>query len=204
MHQKLILSTAYFAPLCYYSELLKYQDIVLEQYEYFEKQTYRNRCYIYGANGRLALIIPIEGRKDKVAMKDIRISYHAPWQKIHWKSLEAAYRASPYFEYYMDDFIPYYNKPFTFLLDFNLQLNELILKLLKINKMIGLTSSYQTGIEFKGVDLRPNYYPGIKPGTLNPPYTQVFDSKHGFIPDLSIVDLLFNKGPEAVKYLREL
>lgn len=206
MDNSLILPVCYLPPISYFSVLHASQSpIQLERCEHYPKQTYRNRASIYSANGKLDLIIPVQhGSKNHTAMKDVRISYEADWQRLHWASIQTAYRSSAYFEYYEDDFAPFYQQRFDWLFDFNEAQFGLLLRLLKIEKVVGHTTDYRKDYP-RATDFRQVIHPKSPP--LNPlaksskPYYQVFASRHGFIADLSIVDLLFNHGPQSKGYL---
>ncbi len=143
-----ILPSCYLPPIQYFSKLLKYDHVILEHFEHFPKQTYRNRCCIYGANGKLSLSIPLQQRTERTLIKDIKISYDSDWQKLHWRSIESSYRRSPYFEFYEDDFIPFYTeKQFHFLLDFNEAMMNKVNLLLKIKPEIHYTKEYKKEYE---------------------------------------------------------
>jgi hypothetical protein len=183
--------------------MLRAEKAVVESYEHFPKQTYRNRCSIYSPNGLQHLVIPLDGRKDKTLTKDIRISYDRNWQLIHWRSLEAAYRSSPFFEFYEDELKPFYEKRTELLIEFNFALQKKIMELLDVKKEISFTSQYEkmpAGL----ADHRSIFSKKNIPSKSFPRYLQVFENKHGFIPDLSIADLLFNLGPKAKDHLLEL
>src|SRR3990170_2824855 len=141
--ETILLPSSYFAPISYYASVLKSETIFIEQFEHFPKQTFRNRCSIYSPNGIQQLTVPLHERKDKTLTKDIRISYEINWQTLHWRSLESAYRSSPYFEFFEDDFRPYFEKKFNFLIDFNMEIMQEVLALMKIKKEFLFTSSYQ-------------------------------------------------------------
>ena len=199
-----LLYTAYLAPIQYYSKLFQYDSICIEHYEHFPKQTFRNRCLIYGANGVLTLSIPLKKYKEKTITKDIKIAYDYPWQKNHWRSLQSAYRCSPYFEFYEHELFPFFNKNYTYLIDFNEALQTMILNLLNINVKIKSTENYLKQSP-ECDDLRVSISPKKnEPGEryICKTYIQVFESKYGFIPNLSIVDLLFNQGPLSIDYIR--
>jgi hypothetical protein len=184
-----IFSTAYLPPVSYIAECLRAEEIVIEIWETYRKQTIRNHCNIYGPNGRQKLSIPvIKVHGNHTLTKDIRISCLQNWQQIHWRSIETAYNNSPFFLYYRDYFEPFYLKKFDFLLDFNAKLLEIIFMILRIEKQIGFTDHYENRMED-----RPSY--------IFPPYTQVFSPKSGFLSNLSIIDLIFNLGPDANDYL---
>ena len=194
-----LLPTSYLAPIGYYAILLQNKNCEIEQYEHFVKQSIRNRCDIYGANGKLTLSIPKQRKaSSKTILKDIKIAYHHPWQKEHWKSIVSAYRSSAYFEFYEDLFAPLYQIKVIYLSDFNLKLQEVIFKCLQIKDTSILTQSYQK--QSISNDYRNATFQ-IKNQTK---YHQVFENNCGFIANLSIIDLLFNLGPESADYLENL
>lgn len=206
MKIKNVFSSCYLPPIIYFKQLLTDDDCIIDVNEYFVKQTYRNRCTILGADGKLDLVVPIHRRNSKQFMKDVQLSNNENWQKIHWKSIEAAYRSSPYFEFYEDSFYPFYhNKKYNFLLDYNLELMGTICPLLKIPTSINLSKQYLEPLE-EIIDFRSKISPKNK--SLNemeqPSYIQVFSDKLGFQKNLSIVDLLFNEGPNSLVYLHQL
>ncbi len=209
MPHSTLLSSAYLGPVSYFVQLYHADHVLIEQYENYSKQTYRNRCLIATANGVQSLTIPTESnRGNKCLIKDIRISDHGNWRHLHWTALESAYRQSAYFEYYADDFRPFYEKKFNYLFDFNEQLRELVCSLIGFMPHIHITEEYQNPNTLNNVeDLREIIHPKRDFRLLNQyqvvPYYQVFESKHGFLPDLSIVDLLFNMGPESILVLRD-
>ena len=205
----ILLSSAYLAPIQYYSKLLQCGSDVtyIEAYDNYAKQTYRNRCLIADANGPLALTIPTEKPAEgKCLMRDIRISDHGNWRHQHWNALEAAYRHTPFFLYYEDDFRPFFEKKISFLYDFNMQLTELVCGLIGLDAALKATDTYR-----KNPDGMADFRTLISAkasweadGAFHPAeYYQVFKEKHGFIPNLSIVDLLFNMGPESILILNE-
>jgi|SRR5690606_18582755 len=202
MESQLLLPAFYLPPISYFHVIQQSeQSLLLERFEHYPKQTYRTRTKIASANGVLDLIVPIvHGRKEHVPMKDVRINYDFDWQRLHWLSLQTAYRSSAYFEYYEDDFARFYEQKQEFLFDFNVEQLQLLLKCLKINRSTAFTETYTTKGE--GIDYREAIHPK-KPSLLThpKPYYQVFEDKNGFLPDLSIVDLLFNQGPQSKNYL---
>ena len=192
-----LISSCYAGNVDYLSCLKKAENIVVDQGEFFHKQTFKNRCEIYGANGKLSLIVPIQRKPGKNPIKDIKIDYSQRWQKIHWKSLESSYRSSPYFEYYEHHFAPFYlkEKP-VFLIDFNRQILEGFFKILDIDVPIDYSLSYIDKKE-DDVDIRNLIHPKKQPTAFfkGTRYYQVFEDKFGFIPNLSVYDLIFNEGP---------
>ncbi|MFB2121325.1 WbqC family protein [Parapedobacter sp. 2B3] len=203
MDNPLILPVCYLPPVSYFRIIhASSTPVLLERHEHYPKQTYRNRTSIYSANGKLDLIIPVRhGGKDHTAMKDVRISYEADWQRLHWMSLQTAYRSSAYFEYYEDDFAPFYQQRFEWLFDYNEAQLALLLRLLKIEKTVDHTMAYRDDYA-AGTDFRQVIHPKKRPpANTGKPYYQVFGSRHGFIPELGIVDLLFNHGPQSREYL---
>ena len=201
------LSSAYLAPVEYYSKLKAYDKIYIEQHDHYVKQTYRNRCNIAGPEGVLSLSVPII-RPDtpKCAMKDIRISDHGNWRHLHWNAIESAYNNTPFFEYYKDDLRPFYENKYTFLDDFNEELRCKICELMDISPVVEHTASYHTDFLPDEADYREVIHPKkdyteVDKDFLPKPYYQVFESRHGFLPNLSVIDLLFNMGPESVLVL---
>jgi hypothetical protein len=194
-----LLCSAYLPPVNFFTAIKSGGDVLIEQYDNYCKQTYRNRCRIATAGGIQTLTIPVvKSDSPKQLMKDVRISDHGDWRRQHWNALESAYMNSPFFMYYQDDFRPFYERRIEFLIDFNTQLTELILKLAGMDKKIKLTESYSRPTQ--GInDLRQLIDP--QQTAQNRPYWQVFKQKYGFQPNLSAVDLLFNMGPEFPLYL---
>lgn len=203
MQKGALLPVFYLGPIEYFSAINSQTSVVkLEKFEHFPKQTYRNRASIYSPNGILDLIVPVKkGANNHSVIKDVRISYDADWQRLHWRSLQTAYRSSSFFEFYEDDFAPFYHQKTTFLYDFNLQLLKLCLNLLKINASLEETSEYiKTPADYE--DVRNAIHPKNRAiDRSSKQYFQVFSEKNGFIPSLSIVDLLFNQGPQSKQYL---
>lgn len=201
------LSSAYLAPVEYYTKLLAYDKIFIEQHDHYMKQTYRNRCTITGPDGELALSIPtVKPDTPKCPMKDIRISDHGNWRHLHWNAIESAYNNTPFFEYYKDDFRPFYEKKYEFLFDFNEELCRLVCELIDIHLVIERTAEYKMEFTVDEADFREIIHPKKDFRTADTafvpqPYYQVFESKLGFLPNLSIIDLLFNMGPESLLIL---
>lgn len=195
-----VLPICYAAPIHWYAIYAQKEEVILEAKEHFVKQSFRNRCEIYSPNGKQALVAPITHKGKRQTMAQKQLSYQENWQKNHWKSLEAAYRSSPYFEFYEDDFKPLFEQQPKGLMDWNLQLHQLICDSIGLEEKHQLSDVYHQDYAEDFRSLGPKNK-NIKP---NPKYHQVFEEKHGFIPALSIFDLLFNLGPESLSYLEEM
>lgn len=197
-----LLSSAYFGPVQWYQKLHRYDRCFIERYDNYVKQTYRNRCVIAATGGPQTLTVPIEryeGRK--CLMRDIRISDHGSWRHLHWNALVSSYGESPFFDYYADDIRPFFERRWEFLFDFNLEITHTICSLLDIRPTIELTDEYLQTEDVCADDFRDAIRPKhpLTDATFSPrPYYQVYAQKHGFIPNLSILDLLFNEGPEGI------
>lgn len=197
-----LLSTTYFGPVQWYQKLHRYDHVALEMHETFAKQTYRNRCIIATAQGTQALTVPVSPGDDH-SMMSVRISDHGNWRHLHWQAITSAYGDSPFLEYYEDDLRPFFTeRRWEFLVDFNEDITHKMCELIDIHPHIthsttfikdGVANDFRYAIQPKhpmpDADFRPR------------PYYQVFSRRHGFLPNLSILDLLLNMGPEAVFYL---
>jgi hypothetical protein len=197
----IIIHPTYFPSISHYVAMLKADNITFETEDNFQKQSNRNRMYIYGPNGLQLLNIPVINSSEKhQKFKDVKIDNSTDWQKNHTKSLETAYRNSPFYEILEYDLQPVYEKKHTFLLDLNLQIFEIVNECLSIDLPFTKTIEYfHETTQFE--DFR-NLVNGKKDTFVNEPYTQVFEEKHGFLPNLSILDVLFNEGRHAVSYLK--
>ena len=198
----IVLPMFYLPPVQYFSMLKHYKDaILIEREEHFPKQTYRNRACIYSPDGVLTLTVPVvKGAKNHTRIKDVKISYDHDWQRLHWLTLQACYRRSAYFEYYEDELAPFYGKKFNYLFDYNEQLLRFITKSIKVNIELKFTQDYEATYP-ESADLRNAINPKDHPLTGQKPYYQVFEERHGFQRNLSIVDLLFNQGPGTADFL---
>lgn len=203
-----ILPLTYLGNIFYYIHLIK-GGCTIDINSHYIKQTYTNRCSIITANGVQDLTIPVIKPKEKTAIKDIRISSHDNWQQLHWRAIQSAYNSTPFFEYFCDDYLPFYLKKWDFLIDFNLEIQQKTLELLNFTKIdFSLSDSYIETTNFNTKDLRevinPKKFNVTLYNELNNPYYQIFNSKFGFTPNLSIIDLLFNMGNESRIYLKTL
>lgn len=200
--QNVVMPVFYLPPISWFAEFLNEEnEVVFEQFEHFPKQTYRNRANIYGANGKLSLIIPIR-HTGKREIKEIEISYAENWQKLHWKSIKTAYQSTPYFEFYEDKLSKIYETEEKSLLNFNLQALEIVQKILKTEKAYSLNQEYLKNPA--GTDLREAFSAKEESRNNFEEYWQSFSEKYGFIKDLSILDLICNKGPESLTYIKNL
>jgi len=201
---KLLLATAYLGPVQYYTHLCAAASVQIEQHEHYRKQTWRNRCRIAGPNGVQDLVVPVKKYANHTPVKDILIAYDEPWQRLHWRSIVAAYANSPFFEHYEALLRPYFEeKKFTRLLDRNQSLLELSLRLLKLSPEISLTEIFEPE---KENDLRTLISPKKNfqddPSFRAQRYPQVFEERYGFQANLSILDLLCCAGPGSAKVLQ--
>jgi hypothetical protein len=199
----ILISTAYLAPVEYFARIIHTDDVYIEKEEHYIKQTYRNRCLICTANGIQPLIIPVikvNGNRTKI--KDMEISCAEKWQLNHWRAITSAYSNSPYFLYYKDELEPFFFNKYKYLLDFNTKLLTTVMEILDFDFEMHFTKSYSGNAENGITDLRNEISPKRKTLIQFYPYTQVFSAKFGFLPNLSIVDLIFNLGPESMKYLQ--
>ena len=188
----------YFPNIHQFTQIIKANNILFEVSDNYQKQTFRNRTYIYGANGKLGLFIPvIHTHKQRELFKDVKISYESNWMDLHLKSLQSAYRSSPYFEYFEDDFIKLYSEKEKFLADFNIKCIKLISNLLDLDLDFKISSKY---VEKTNdiIDLRDLSNARKEKKIETPKYIQVFESKHGYLNNLSILDLIFSEGKNSV------
>ena len=214
----ILLSTTYFGPIQWYQKLYHAEEVQIEQWESFQKQTYRNRCLIATTNGVQALTVPVERHivgnlespTTKETIKDLRISDHGNWRHLHWNALQSAYGESPFFDYYQDDIRPFFEKRWEFLLDFNEEIRQKMCELIDFQPHVSYTKEYipesllithhSSLITSYRETIRPKH-PVPDPDFTPKPYYQVYQQKHGFLPNLSILDLLFNMGPESILVL---
>lgn len=197
-----VVHPTFFAPVAQYVLLSKQEKILFEKHDNFQKQTYRNRAYIFGPNGRQLLTVPVEHSRGRGRLKtsDVRIDNSFQWQKIWVKSLESAYRSSPFYEYYEEELMQVFTKKYDYLIDLNLSAHEIICDCLGLEVIHGFTEDYQ--VEYN--DQRDFRFLSDAKSQFDfdlESYTQVFDQRHGFISNLSILDLLCNEGTSSLDYL---
>ena len=202
-----LLQTTYFGPVQWYQKLHRYDCCYIEQHDSYQKQTYRNRCIIATANGLQALTVPVEheacNKQEASKTKDLRISDHNQWRRVHWNALQSAYSESPFFDYYADDIHPFFEKKYTFLLDFNEAIRQTVCALIDIHPNVVYSSAFMVqgpaSKDFR--DVIHAKHPQHDDDFTPKPYWQVFQHRYGFQPNLSVLDLLFCMGPESIFYL---
>lgn len=192
----------YFSPIAQYIKLVNASDVVFEFFDNYQKQTYRNRCYIYGANGKQLLNIPISHLKnsDRKKTRDVLVDADDPWQSQHLKSIDTAYSNSPFYEFYKDDLLKIFTKKYRFLLDVNIDSFEFVMDALQLDSSYAKTTAFEAAVEN---DFRSLANAKQLPDMKFQSYIQQFDHKHGFLPNLSILDLLFMEGPNTISYLEK-
>ena len=199
-----LLSTTFFGPVQWYQKLYRYDEVYIENNDSYQKQTYRNRCLIATTNGVQALTVPVT-IEHAGGTETIRISDHGNWRHQHWQALCSAYGDSPFFQYYEDDLRPFFTGKWEFLRDFNEAIRQQMCIMLDIQPKVMLTPHYQKGDDLTDCDdyrevIRPKH-PLPDPDFSPQRYYQVYEHKHGFLPNMSILDLLCNMGPEGIFYL---
>jgi hypothetical protein len=198
------LSTTYFGPVQWYQKLYRSDCVWIEACETFQKQTYRNRCIIATTNGPQTLSVPIEHAAANQPISTIRISNHGKWRTEHWNALQSAYGESPFFDYYADDIRPFFEQRWERLLDFNEAIRQKMCELLDIQPEVSYSEKFELSAinppkDFREA-IRPKH-PQTDPDFVPKPYYQVYQQRHGFLPNLSVLDLLFNMGPESIFWL---
>ncbi|MFT6167624.1 MAG: hypothetical protein ACJAV5_001958 [Vicingaceae bacterium] len=199
----LILPSSCFAPILQFALITDAENYTIETKEHFVKQSYRSRFQIYGANGLLNLVVPVKKWKNHSSIEEIQVSYDENWQQLHWRSIESAYRASPFFEFYEEEI-----KPLVFSKEINLimrnaEIERIILRIIGISSSAIFSENYsEQELDWRSL-INPKSKVEMESVSISN-YIQVFEDKHGFIPNLSILDLLFNLGPECKLYLKLL
>jgi WbqC-like protein family len=197
----IILHPTYFPNISHFVGIVSAENVVFEVEDNYQKQTHRNRTYIYGANGKLVLNVPVKhSHKNRQLYKDVKIANDTNWQLSHWKSLQSAYRTSPFFEFYEDEFAPLFHEKQSYILEFNFKCLSIIADCLQLDLNYNITIHYQKEIP-NSQDLRFLVNARKEQEQHFEAYTQVFSNKHGYINNLSILDLLFNEGTNALSYL---
>jgi hypothetical protein len=201
MTGKILFSSAYLPPVEYFSLISQSDEVLIEKEENYLKQSYRNRCYILSAHGPQFLSVPVYlGSLHKTLTKDIRIDYSKRWQQVHLRAFKASYNASPYYEFYSEIFDKIILQNHPFLLDLNMELTMAVLKVLKIAKTLSFTSDFKPIGSIEN-DFRYKIAPKKESQFQEKAYLQVFKNEDGFTPRLTILDLIFNTGPDSGNYL---
>jgi len=201
MPGKILISTAYLPPVEYFSLIQDADEVLVEREENYLKQTYRNRCYILSSDGVHPLSVPVYfGSIHKTPVNEIRIDYSKRWQQVHLRAIITSYRASPFFEFYFEELEKIILNNYEFLIDLNCNLTESLLEILGIKKSLSFSSCF-IPVDSADYDYRYKMTPKKKSGFRTREYTQVFNNNSCFVSGLSIIDLLFNMGPESVNYL---
>ena len=201
----LLIESQYFPSISFYKTLIGVDILKIEKYEHYQKVSFRNRCYIAGPNGMILLSVPLsKGKNQRTIMKEVRISHAENWQALHWKTLTSAYRRSPWFEYFEGALEDLYTRKFDFLLDWNMACLNWVNQALGISPAISFTAAFEKSYEPEAgiLDQRDLMIPGQLPATTLPEYQQVFGERTGFIPNLSILDLLFCEGKRSLELLK--
>ena len=200
----ILIHPTYLPSISHFAAMVQSENITFEVEDNFQKQTNRNRAYIYSPNGIQLLNIPVKHSKEShQKTKDIKIETDFDWQKQHFKSLEAGYRSSPFFEFFEDDIRPIFEKKYTFLLDLNFEVFAILSKCFRLKLNFTTTTEYFNEVDTTTITDFRALVNGKKDLSLFETYTQVFDDKHGFINNLSVLDLLFNEGKYALDYLKK-
>jgi len=195
----------HYLPCINYVQLLaQHGNVVFEAYEHFIKQTYRNRCTIYGANGVQDLIIPVLKKSAKIPVKDLQVAYTENWQHTHFMAIHSAYKSSPYYDFFEDDMRALFAKKEKYLLDYNILFMEWIAKTLKLNLQTRHSDSYVHQYDNNTIDARNTISPKNENVVEHPKYLQVFEEKHGYKPNLSVIDWIFNDLQGARSYCNSL
>ena len=207
MPQNLLIDLSYLPPLQWFSKVNAREKVTLEACEHYRKGSYRNRCHIAGAQGLLRLSVPLTaGKNAQMPVREVRIAAEQPWQQQHWQSIQSAYGKSPFFEYYADDLRPFYEKKYERLWDWNFALLQCVTELIGADVTYTFSDTYYKVPPPDTLDFRGGVHPNPHKALPDPefehvPYEQVFTEKHGFLPNLSILDALFCKGPETILLL---
>lgn len=203
----ILLDLQYLPSIQWFSKIIGREVVYLESCEHYAKGSYRNRCHIACAQGLQRLSIPLKkGKNAQKPISEVEIAYETAWQAQHWQSIQSAYGKAPFFEYYSDDLKPFYTKKYEKLWDFNYGLLQVLIDLVGVEVTFKPTETYQLETDESILDFRGGVHPNVKKELPDAdfvikPYAQIFEEKHGFLPNLSILDALFCKGPESILLL---
>ena len=205
--EAILLELQYLPPIQYFAKIAQYGEVWIEQQENYLKGSYRNRCHIATANGLMRLSIPLEkGKNEQMPIREVCIAYDEPWQRQHWSGIQSAYGRAPFFDFYAEALAPFYGKEWKYLFDFNWTLLEKLIELAALSADLKLTDSYEETPPASILDFTNSIFPKKNrqkkdPDYATPKYRQLFEERHGFMPNLSILDLLFCTGPQTPLYL---
>ncbi len=200
MAQTSLLELEYFASAEWFKLFLTSEQVLIEQYEHLVRGTHRSRCVVAGPNGKIILSIPLQrGRNQRTIMKDVKIGYEEPWQQLHVKTLNSCYRRSPYFEFFEDEVIHFFEKKYSYLIELNIASLEWIQKILTTNKEYTLTTNYEKHPE-NILDYRNEFDSNISKQTISP-YMQPFADRNGFVGNVSMLDMIFCLGKKSLEQI---
>ena len=202
-NNSLIIEVQYFPPIEYFKQLFQFPHVVIEAHENYQKGSYRNRCHIANSTGIQILSVPLrKGKNAKQPIREVAIAYDMDWQKQHWQSIQTAYGSAPFWEHYAPQLEPFFLKKWNYLFDLNMAILETFLKILKLKNTVNVSFSTDYNIDFtEGVDLRNKILPN-KSDFQGEKYAQLFQERTGFLPNLSILDLVFCTGPQAMTVIK--
>ena len=211
--RSILIEAQFFPPIEYLARCVQADSVIIEAHEHFQKSTYRNRCHIAGANGMQVLSVPLQRQKteeslrsaDARSIQNMRISYDVDWQKQHWRTLQTAYGSAPFWAFYAPVLERFFTHKFDYLLDYNVEILKTIFKLLKIDKSVIITESKSyEAVYTEGSDFRQLISPKIKSNFEMTPYSQLFNDRYDFIPNLSVLDVLFCCGNQSLSVLKNI
>lgn len=208
MKKSLLIESQYFPPISTIYLMCRYKEIVIDTGQFFEKKSYRNRCYICDSNGLFRLSIPLEsGKSSMMPMKDVLISNDDNWQKEHWRSIVSAYNRSPFFEFYKDELQDIFTREYSQLITLNTDVLNFLLANLQLTVHVNYSDTYVNEVKKNQFDARSKIFPDKGKSVLDfqiPVYPQVFSDRLPFQENVSSMDLLFNLGPTAAQYLQTI
>lgn len=205
--EAILLELQYLPPIHYFAKMVQYGEVWIEQWEHYSKGSYRNRCHIATANGLMRLSVPLEkGKNEQMPIREVRIAYEEPWQRQHWAGIRSAYGRAPFFDFYTEELAPFFAMEWEYLFDFNAALLQKLVELAGVSVPLKYTETYWETPPADILDFRNSIFPKkhrqkTDPHFAAPKYRQLFEERHGFMPNLSILDLLFCTGPQTLLYL---
>lgn len=205
--ENVLLTANYFGPIQYYSKILGYSNVIIEQHENYQKQSFRNRCQILSANGLQSLTVPVvKPNGNHTLIRDVLVDYSTPWQRIHQKAIESAYRTAAYYQHYIDELIPAFEKKEKYLFDLNIKSHSIVMELMGVNHPLSYTSTFDKTPPSHTIDFRNRIHPKRESNDetfCEVSYFQVFSDRFSFVANLSIIDLLLNMGPDSANIIKK-